>query len=158
MRRRRGHTATDLTPNLTSLIDVTFLLIVFFVLVSKIVEIEHVGMNLPEPVDPMSAKPGGEHQAVVNVLPGPNGTAEGYAIRERFFAADAEGLEALTQHIAGLYADDPQVRINLRSDQGITYEFVHPAMKAVTVASSRAGMVEPPRINLVIEPTRRGPS
>ena len=47
---RRGR--TDVQANLTPMIDVTFLLIVFFVLVSQIVEVENVDLLLPELEDP----------------------------------------------------------------------------------------------------------
>ena len=43
---KRG--TAELHANLTPMIDVTFLLIVFFVLVSQIVEVENVELKLPE--------------------------------------------------------------------------------------------------------------
>ena len=48
----RGPALRDRPPvaaNLTPMIDVTFLLIVFFVVVSQIVEVENVEMELPRP-------------------------------------------------------------------------------------------------------------
>ena len=42
---KRGNAKIE--ANLTPMIDVTFLLIVFFVLVSQIVEVENVPMSLP---------------------------------------------------------------------------------------------------------------
>ena len=53
-RQERGQVQANLTP----MIDVTFLLIVFFVLVSQIVEVENVDLNLPAPREPASVLPG----------------------------------------------------------------------------------------------------
>ncbi len=50
--------------NLTPMIDVTFLLIVFFVLVSQIVEVENVELRLPELGDPVTELPGEEQRSV----------------------------------------------------------------------------------------------
>ena len=46
----RGQVQANLTP----MIDVTFLLIVFFVLVSQIVEVENVDLDLPTPREPVA--------------------------------------------------------------------------------------------------------
>ncbi len=50
---KRGN--AEVRANLTPMIDVTFLLIVVFVLVSEIVEAESVEMKLPVPVEMSSA-------------------------------------------------------------------------------------------------------
>ena len=52
---KRG--TAELHANLTPMIDVVFLLIVFFVLVSQIVEVENVEMRLPELVEPATQPP-----------------------------------------------------------------------------------------------------
>lgn len=151
MRRRRNRRASELSPNLTSLIDVTFLLIVFFVLVSRIIETENIELNLPAPSEPPTMQPGQEQQVVVNVVPAAGGTTTGYRVGEREFSAGGAGLQALTQHLAGLYAGNPQLSINLRADRGTHYAQVQPVVEAVADAARLAGVAAlKPRISIVV--------
>ena len=64
---RRGPTAPDM--NITPLIDVVFLLIIFFMLVSRIVADENVPMVVPALDDPKTYEPGQIEKIVVNVVP-----------------------------------------------------------------------------------------
>ena len=137
--------------NLTPMIDVTFLLIVFFVLVSQIVEVENVEMTLPELVEPASDLPGEEQRAVINVVPGPEGTALEYRVGGRAFAIDAAGRELMTQHLSGLLAANPALRVNLRADQRTHYQWVEPVLAAVSGAAGRLEDIAlTPRVNLVV--------
>lgn len=151
--RERKAFATNLTP----MIDVTFLLIVFFVLVSQIVEVEQVAMDLPEPTNAATDEMTEERRVVLNVVPGLRGAAREYRLGGRGFAADAAGVEALAARLASLYATNPGLVVHLRADRGTDYEDVAPAMQAITVAAGRAGAEAGieivPRVNLVV---RRG--
>ena len=55
---RRKHPPTQVESNLTSMIDVVFLLIVFFVLVSQVVSREAEPLDLPEVPDAAAAVAG----------------------------------------------------------------------------------------------------
>jgi biopolymer transport protein ExbD len=146
---RRGR--TELHANLTPMIDVTFLLIVFFVLVSQIVEVEHEDLMLPELVEPAAELPGDEQRAVINVLPGENGAALGYRLGAHTFPAGPEGARRLADHLATLLQRNPALRVNLRADQHTQYEWVHPALRAVTQAAEQVVDADvAPRVNLVI--------
>jgi biopolymer transport protein ExbD len=137
--------------NLTPMIDMTFLLIVFFVLVSHIVEVENVPMRLPEPEDPATLRPGDEQRAVVNVIPGPGGRAGGYRLGGRTYPAGEEGLRALTAQLAQMYSVNPRLDVNLRADRGTHYEHVEPVLQALSdAAASLGGVIVTPRINLVV--------
>jgi biopolymer transport protein ExbD len=141
----------DLQANLTPMIDVTFLLIVFFVLVSQIVEVENVEMTLPELEEPATELPGEEQRAVINVVPGPAGRASEYRLGGNAFAPDPDGIERLTGHLAGLLDAAPSLRVNLRADQHTEYEWVQPVLAAVTAAAARLeGRRAVPRVNLVV--------
>ena len=52
--------------NLTPMIDMTFLLIVFFVLVSQVVDNESADLELPRLTDPASEPASEENRAVIN--------------------------------------------------------------------------------------------
>ena len=144
-----------LRANLTPMIDVTFLLIVFFVLVSQIVEVENVDLDLPRPVEPMTMAPGEDARAVINVVPTGGGRAKGYRLAGRTFPAGAAGVTELTDRLGELFAANPAISVNLRADRGTHFEWVEPIIQAVADAASRA---EPAggraRVNLVVQRER----
>jgi biopolymer transport protein ExbD len=145
----RGNATVE--SNLTPMIDVTFLLIVFFVLVSQIVEGESVPMNLPEPMEPVTELAGDEQRAVINIVPGSRGHADGYRLAGVTHPVGPAGIEALTAQLVGLFAANPQIAINLRADRLTRYEFVEPVMQAVSTAASRVPDQQvAPRVNLVV--------
>ncbi|MHC4447313.1 MAG: ExbD/TolR family protein [Planctomycetota bacterium] len=146
---KRGRAKIE--ANLTPMIDVTFLLIVFFVLVSQIVEVENVPLELPTPVDPATMPPGEEQRAVINVLPAPAGRSSGYKLGGHTFPASGAGVEALAGHLVNLYRANPALRINLRADRATSYESVHPVLEGVSRAAARAGVPGlVPRVQLVV--------
>jgi biopolymer transport protein ExbD len=150
--RKRKH--AQIEPNLTSLIDVTFLLIVFFVLVSHLNEVGAVELDLPRPEDPATILPEAENQASISLIPGADGAATGYRVGDRSFASDAAGMQALTAHLATLYQLNPATNINIRADRATKYEWVEAALQAVSTAArgTRTGAAADisPRVNLMV--------
>lgn len=146
---KRGN--AEVSANLTPMIDVTFLLIVFFVLVSQIVEVENVDMNLPEPIDALTEPVGEEQRMVINVVPDQSDSIEGYRVGTSQFRSDVEGVEALTELLTTMFRKNPDIVVNLRADQRTHYQWVEPAMQAVVNAARRTGVVDmSARINLVV--------
>ncbi len=139
------------------MIDVSFLLIVFFVLVSRISGGERTPMELPD-VRAGAAEEGREEARVVlSVLPGENGKARAYRLDLDEFPADPDGLVMLTEALSALYRSNPTLAVNLRADRTTQYEWISPCFRAATVAASLAaeapnappeGIV--PRMNLVV--------
>ena len=143
---------TEIQANLTPMIDVSFLLIVFFVLVSHISEVEHVEMALPRPTDPASEAPGQEQRVVINVMPGLLGDASGYKMGTRIYPPDEGGVAALTDRLAQMYESNPGVHITLRADRGTHYKWVQSAIRAIGDGAGRVeGSELRPRINLAVE-------
>lgn len=149
MRDRRA--PTQIHANLTPMIDVTFLLIVFFVLVSQIVEAEQVRLRLPELGNPASETPPEELRIVLNVLPGERGEAAGYRLGGATFAPNAVGIANLRSRLASVLSTAPATLVNVRADQATRYAAVHPVMEAVRGAARDAGLGRA-RVNLVIVP------
>lgn len=139
-----------LVANLTPMIDLTFLLIVFFVLVAQISEVERVELDLPRPADPASAPPPEEIRAIINLVPDPTIPSRVAAMRigSAEFANDRAGRDRFAAHLARLYRDAPALRLNVRADRRAEYRDVEPVLAAVTEGASRAGV--PPRVNLVV--------
>ena len=157
MARRLLPASARIEANLTPMIDVSFLLIVFFVLVSRISGGERTPMELPD-VRAGAAEEGREEARVVlSVLPDENGKARAYRLDLDEFPADPDGLVMLTEALSALYRSNPTLAVNLRADRTTQYEWISPCFRAATVAASLAaeapnappeGIV--PRMNLVV--------
>jgi biopolymer transport protein ExbD len=149
---RRGPAAIE--ANLTPMIDMTFLLVVFFVLVSQISEVEVVEMELPEPRPTASAPPPEETRSVLNVVPDEAGQASASRLNGINFAIGDEGVAALRSALVKLYHANPELRINLRADRRTEQRFIDPILNAITGAASTSGRSTPARVNLVVTTTR----
>lgn len=146
---KRGN--ASIQANLTPMIDVTFLLIVFFVLVSQIVEVEHVTMNLPAPDEPVSERAGEEQRLVINVVPGLDGEAIEYRLGSQSHLPGDAGVAGMIDQLTRLYRDNPSININLRADRATSFEWIDPVLRAVGAAA--AATDEPgaaARMNLVV--------
>jgi len=118
-----GRRRTSQVPNLTPLIDIVFLLLVFFMLTSHFVQEQALNIDLPVADSGEAVTEDDKIEVVIN----PDGH---FLIDDHFVAAD--NLEAvLHQHLAG--RDEKLVRV--RGDRGA------PLGKAVTVldAARKAG-------------------
>ena len=155
---QRGPTKPQM--NITPLIDVVFLLIIFFMLVNNIISEQSVQMIVPELEDPSTQEMAEVGKIIVNIAP-----AE-YAHRDRVdnplafdgesrfirvglqtFAAD--DLDGVTEALEQARAGDPDIEVVLRSDGALYYGVVQPVMGAIT----RAGI---DKVNMVAFMPQRG--
>jgi biopolymer transport protein ExbD len=138
--------------NLTPLIDVTFLLIVFFVLVAQINNSQIVTeINLPEPQQSVSEEPEQDEDSrlIINAIPAPDDPARvvAYRLGSRDYPANATGLARLAEELRSARQDRANLIVDLRADRATPYGMVHPAMRA-------AASVGIHRINLIVQPSR----
>ncbi len=134
--------------NLTPLIDVVFLLIIFFMLVNNITSEETVDMLLPDLEDSLAREMGDINRIVVNIAPEPftrrgrsefplahNGTASyvkiGTGASSRFEVGDLPGI---TEALERAHAANPEIEVLLRADSSLYYEAVRPIMNAIAAA------------------------
>ena len=151
MSRDRSYQPEPIAANLTPMIDVTFLLIIFFVLVSQIVEVENADLDLPRPREAASVLPGEQPRIVINVLRGAGGDAVGYRLSNQRYMADTAGLEALARSLAAMYQQNPALGVNLRADRRTDYRWVEPVFQAVSAAARLSGRDDVKgRVNLVV--------
>ncbi len=132
--------------NMTPLIDVTFLLIVFFMLVSNIVASESVPMVVPNLTEPRTRDLGEVEKVVVSIAPASfTGEARlenpldhpGQAQFVQLGSGARFGLDELDRLTAALEAEvkkNPEVEVLLRGDAALYYGQVQPVMDAITAA------------------------
>jgi biopolymer transport protein ExbD len=135
---RRRSPETRLELHLTPLIDLGFLLIVFFVLVARITSTERVPLTPPSPRDPLSEPPGDDPRLVLNILPVAEGAA--FVLGGERFRDDLPGRAALRERLADLYRVNPDLRINLRADRAVRYDRIEPAMRTISAAAADASV------------------
>ena len=145
--------------NITPLIDVVFLLIIFFMLVNRIVAEETVDMVVPELIDPKTYELGEVEKIVVNIAPSPDERGDNplefdglpryvKVGQRRFDLGDRAGI---TQELTRLRNLNAELEVNLRADAALYFETVQPIMTAITDARIS-------RINLVAYLPDQGPT
>jgi len=106
----------DLTP----MIDVVFLLIIFFMVATKFTELEHdIGLQLPEvnSATPLTSAP---RQRVVNVHDDGRATLDGQEVT----------LAELTTQLAGACRDYPQLSVVIRGDASSPFQHIAAVLAA----------------------------
>ncbi len=131
----RGPARID--ANLTPLIDLAFLLIVFFVLVARMGGDQVPPVALPEPRHPATTPAGSRSRLAVNVMA--DGTGTIVSLGARKFARDEKGTNDLALAIAERIRLDPSIPVDIRADRSLRYELVEPALQAISRAASQVG-------------------
>jgi biopolymer transport protein ExbD len=143
---RRGKPSSTINANMTPMIDVTFLLIVFFVVVSQIVDKDAVSMDLPSPEQAVSGIPDKQSRVVVNIVPLENGEVAGIVVGGHTIAWDSmDELSSIVESRLQGGADE----VHLRADRSTKYTYVYQAMEAIRNVGST------PRLQLIIDGERR---
>jgi len=127
--------------NLTSMMDIVFQLIIFFLLVTNFTSAELPELEPPTPDDSQAHEIEGRDKMVVNIVPdATSGMAKHLQIGSRKILPGA--YNELTAAIEREKEKRPDLQIDLRADATINYEQVQPVMNAITAAGVA-------RINLV---------
>ncbi len=151
MRTDRRHITV---PGITPLVDVVFLLIVFFVVVSSVVDLDRVPLDLPMPNPAMTMPPAERPAAVVNVVPGDDGEALGYRLDGQTYNPDHNGVELLRHALAVHLVADPNTAVVIRADRAARSAVVLPVLSVARRAATEAGLGHPVRVELAVEAPR----
>ncbi|MBI1372238.1 MAG: hypothetical protein GC159_05685 [Phycisphaera sp.] len=132
MRTTRAKGTGKIDLNLTSMLDVVFQLIVFFLLVTNFTTTELPELDPPQPdgyrID------GSQHaRVVVNVLPDGPGTHI-REIQTDYQRYEPDQLGAMTVALRRKLEEQPYLKVDLRADQGIDYREMHRVMHAINAA------------------------
>ena len=142
---RRRHNPVKPEMNMTPLIDVTFLLIVFFMLVNNIVASESVPLLPPKLEDPTTRDLGDVDKIVVSLVPLPfdgsdraddplNHPGAAQHLRMGLERFELDQLAAFTDRLRARRAEAPETSVLLRADAAAHYREVEPVMTAITNA------------------------
>jgi biopolymer transport protein TolR len=140
---RRGNVTPEM--NMTPLIDVTFQLIIFFMLVNNIVADQVVEMIPPTLVEPKTRELKEENQLIINVAPadfrftdrlGKELVHDGKAkfVQIRSLRIPLEEPDRMTEAIKAELEANPGIEVVLRADAAIYYEDVQIVMAAIAAA------------------------
>lgn len=135
-RRGRSRGGPRLAPNLTPMVDVVFLLLIFFVLVAQISGAERVEMPLPRLFGVAEAPRGPERRIVVNIAPREEGADAGVWARVGTIEIPfGEAGEArLAETLLEARRLDPNLRVIVRASRDEASSRVLPALEACRVA------------------------
>lgn len=147
MRSVRRLEPSHVRANLTPMIDVVFLLVIFFMLVAQISRTQLVELDPPEIADAVSGEIAGESRLVINVVPGAS-ARDAYRLGVNTFDATQSGAEALSRALGRAIERTREASVYVRADRRESYERVHPALEAVRAAGV-------PDVRLIIRPERR---
>ena len=132
--------------NMTPLIDVTFQLIIFFLLINNIITEETVEMIPPDLENPKTYDLATENRITVNIAPqhfkkaqrtqGNPLNFDGQAVEVRVGTAriGMEDLDRVRDLLRAAKERNPEVEVRLRADCALFYREVQPVMGAITAA------------------------
>ncbi len=130
MAQSRRH--PDIRFNMAPMIDVVFLLIIFFVLVSTFASAESVPMNLPEPEKSMAKNVKITDRVVINCrLVG--SMTQGDSARALYSVGPnrPESLDTISRRLAAAKEVNPNLKVIIRADKRLPYDLVRSVMQIV---------------------------
>ena len=125
------HEPGDDEINMTAMIDVVFLLLIFFMVASHLAALERVPVTLPV-ADKAKIPKDLRNRQMITVLAEENGRAAYYMNLQKV------SLEGLGAEIKKLHAEDPNAQVCLRADRQVHHKHV----KAVMAACADAGIAD----------------
>ena len=133
MRRNRDQrrVLSGLGFNATPMVDIIFMLTIFFMLVSRFSSAEQVPMQLPQPDDSRAKVARLPERVVINCriadLSDPQGRGVLYSIGPN----RPEPLGVIDQRLAAMKIESPEIKVVVRADRRLCYEDVRAVMRVI---------------------------
>lgn len=127
LRESRGG---SLMPNMTPMIDITFLLLTFFTLSSHFASAEKVQLSLPKPDHNQATDQRFPDKVIVNLIY----RADGAPAILRMGAFELASAQQLGEHLAPIARHNPRTPVILRSDRRLAYGQVREVMETIAQA------------------------
>lgn len=166
MARRKKVEASSGSLNMTSMIDIVFQLIIFFLLVNNIVSEESVQMYVPKLYEPQAKDLGDVTRVIINVVPSENpdkrkemsdilkvnGAASSVSMWGRVYGFEnlAEVTKQLEERRLSAELKNEDLQVLVRADAATFYQNVQPVLAAITSAGIKT-------VNLVTYLPDEGP-
>jgi biopolymer transport protein ExbD len=129
-RRRFQGPPSGLAFNFTPLIDVFFLLTIFFMLVSRFTTVEQMRVDLPAPRESVAKVPRMADRIVVNCRLAES-EGEGESVIYSLGPNPPGPLSVVADQLAALKQQTPEVRVVIRADRRLRYEQVRSVMRVL---------------------------
>ena len=133
MRYGRGHrrSSTGFAFNLTPMVDVIFLLTIFFMLVSRFSSAEQVPMEVPKPYDSKARTTKIPDRVTINCRPRGLGDGAIGAVLYSIGPNQPMPLAEVAERLAAMKAISPEMKAVIRADRRLRYADVRALMRVV---------------------------
>lgn len=128
VRRPRYH--PPLAFIILPMIDIIFLLLLFFAMVTSFEAAAKIRVDIPKPEASQARKDTSARQVVVNCELADGATPDATGVVYRIAADPPEPLSAIAARLVAAQASDPQLAIVIRADRRLPYEKVRAVMQA----------------------------
>lgn len=130
--------------NLTSMMDVSFQLIIFFILITNFAAADLPKLDPPDPRHSVAREMPDIQRVQINIVPISEGSQSGQASHLVIYGKKypRNAYHEVTALLAEKKQENPDIEVYIRADNALYYDQVQPIMQAVT----KAGIS---RINLV---------
>ncbi len=115
---------------MTPLVDITFQLIVFFMVVSQVVTAERAPMNLPAPVHSQAREKRYANRLVINLFSGKNGNISKIKVNANVVNGLDELVDVLLRE--GPVLQSKHGTVILRADRDIRFDKIEKVMRAIS--------------------------
>lgn len=133
MRYGRSHRPSAPPPsfNATPMVDVIFLLTIFFMLVTRFSSAEQVRMQLPQPTESRARVTKIPERIVINCRLAPAGDPLGRDVLYSVGPNPPEPLDTLSDRLAAMKRDAPKLSAVIRADRRLQYADVRAVMRVI---------------------------
>ncbi len=129
----RKREKSSITFNMAPMIDVVFLLIIFFMLVSTFASAENIPMEIPNPERSLAENVKIVDRVVINCRTTQTGDKEDESAKAVYSIGPnrPESLESISKRLAAAHRANPKLKVIIRADKRLRYEYVRAVMSVV---------------------------
>lgn len=139
-RSRVRESASRVAFNFTPLIDVFFLLTIFFMLVAKFTASEQIPLQLPNPDESQAKATRSRERVVINCRLSEMSEAGTPVVAYSLGPNPTESLAGISDRIAAMKSTTPDLNVLIRADRRLAYEDVRAVMRVVS--QNNVGMLQ----------------
>lgn len=120
-----------LTFNATPLVDVIFMLTIFFMLVTRFSSAEQIPMDLPKPENSLAKVPKGTDRIIVNCRLADPADPDSHDVLYSIGPNRPEALSVIAERLKSMKKRTPEMTVVVRADRRLHYVQVRAVMSVV---------------------------